>query len=117
MFSPHAPAPVVRVVDDGLQVLVPEGSRTGPIAVIKKTPDFAGVKSLIAGYADQFPIEWSLSVFSSVRMDRWAFPDAFGLPILEILWGVGTCAALDTPTQTPPYPLAGSLHNSTGVPQ
>src|ERR1700680_4835426 len=85
MFCPHAPAPVVRVVDEGIQVLVPGGSRTGPIAVLKKAPDFTNVQSLIAEYADQFPAEWRSSIFSSVRMDTWAFPDAFGPPILEIM--------------------------------
>jgi hypothetical protein len=48
MFSPHAPAAIVRVVDDRLEVLVPEGSRTGPVAVVKKTPDFTSVKGLLA---------------------------------------------------------------------
>jgi hypothetical protein len=85
MFSPHAPAAIVRVVDDRLEVLVPEGSRTGPIAVVKKTPDFTSVKSLLAEYADQFPAEWAASIFAFVRMDTWAFPFAFGPPILEII--------------------------------
>ena len=85
MFSPHAPARVVRVVDDGLEVFVPEGSRTGPIAVVKRAPDFTRVRNLLVEYAEQFPAEWSLSIFSSVRMDTWAFPVAFGPPILEIM--------------------------------
>jgi hypothetical protein len=85
MFSPHSPAPVVRVVDDGLQVLVPEGARTGPIAIVKKEPDFKGVQSLIAEYAARYPVAWSLSVFANVRMDVWAYPVAFGPRILEIL--------------------------------
>ncbi len=85
MFCPHAPAPVVRIVDDGLQVLVPENSRTGPIAIVNKSPDFTVAKSLIADYADQFPEEWNSSIFASVRMDTWAYPDAFGPPILEIM--------------------------------
>jgi hypothetical protein len=85
MFSPHAPAPVVRTVDDGLQVLVPEGSQTGPIAIVKMAPDFTQVQSLIAEYAAHFPAEWNSSIFVSVRMDVWAFPTAFGPPILEIM--------------------------------
>ena len=85
MFCPHTPAPVVRGVDDGLQVRVPEDSRTGPIAIVKKEPDFSQAKSLIADYAAEFPVEWNSSIFASVRMDTWAFPDAFGPPILEIM--------------------------------
>jgi hypothetical protein len=85
MFCPHQPAPVVRTVVDGLQVLVPARARTGPIAVVKTEPDFMPVKDLIAKYASRFPIEWSLSIFGYVRIDLWAYPCAFGPPILEIL--------------------------------
>jgi hypothetical protein len=85
MFSPHAPATVIRTVRDGLEVRVPEGSRTGPIAVLVSAPDFAPVKALIARFTACFPTEWSQSVFASVRMDVWAFPTAFGPPVLEIL--------------------------------
>jgi hypothetical protein len=68
-----------------LQVRVPEGSRTGPIAVLKKSPDFTAAQALIGRYAACFPVEWSTSIFASVRMDVWAFPTAFAPPILEIL--------------------------------
>lgn len=85
MFSPHAPASVIRTVRGGLEVRVPEGSRTGPIAVLVSDPDFAPVKALIARFTACFPAEWSQSVFASVRMDVWAFPTAFGPPVLEIL--------------------------------
>jgi hypothetical protein len=85
VFCPHQPAVVVRVVDDGLQTLVPEGARTGPIAVVKKAPDFTKVKGMLARYAGAYPAEWSFSVFSVVRMDMWAYPVAFGRPTLEIL--------------------------------
>jgi len=95
MFCPHQPAQVVRVLDDGLQVYVPEGARTGPVAIVRKDPDFTSTQRLLAQYSEAFPAEWSLSVFSCVRMDLWAFPDGFGPPTLEIL---------DEPTQTQPPP-------------
>jgi hypothetical protein len=85
MFCPHTPAAVVRIVDDGLQVCVPQYARTGPIAVIKKEPDFSRTKGLIGQYAAEFSVEWNSSIFAAVRMDTWAFPDAFGPPILEIM--------------------------------
>jgi hypothetical protein len=85
MFCPHEPAPVVRTVDDGLQVLVPKLARTGPVAILKKAADFTSVRKLISDYAAAFPLEWSLSLFGYVRMDMWAFPCAFGPPIIEIL--------------------------------
>ena len=85
MFCPHTPAPVVRVVRDGLQVYVPEGSRTGPIAVLNKSPELMPVQALVARYAKCFPVEWSTSIFAKVRMDVWAFPTAFAPPIIEIM--------------------------------
>jgi hypothetical protein len=90
MFCPHQPAPVVRTVDDGLQVLVPERARTGPVAVVRTSHDFAPVRALISDYARCFPLEWSLSIFGYVRMDMWAFPYAFGHPIIEISAGPET---------------------------
>ncbi len=117
MFSPHAPAPVVRVVDEGLQVLVPEGARTGPIAIVKKTPDFTGVQNLLAEYADQYSIEWSLSIFSRARMDIWAFPDAFGPPILKILRTSDNGVTPDKPSTQPQsaHLSMASPHDSTEV--
>jgi hypothetical protein len=95
MFCPHQPAPVVRTVDDGLQVLVPEGARAGPIAIVKKSADFAAVQDSIASYADQFSSAWSLCIFTLVRMDRWAYPCAFGRPVIEVM---------ETPRPPPPPP-------------
>jgi hypothetical protein len=95
MFCPHQPAPVVRTLDDGLQVLVPNGARTGPIAVVKKSVDFTAVQDMIARYADQFSSAWSLSIFALARIDRWAYPCAFGRPIIEIM---------DAPSQPPRQP-------------
>lgn len=85
MFCPHAPAPVVRTVRGGLQVRVPAGARTGPIAVLKKTPDFAPVQALIARFTACFAVEWSTSIFATARMDVWAFATAFPPPVLEIM--------------------------------
>jgi hypothetical protein len=121
MFCPHTPAPVVRVVDDGLQVRVPENSRTGPIAIVKKEPDFSQAKSLIADYAAQFPVEWNSSIFASVRMDIWAFPDAFGPPILEIMpspkEGGNGGPPINTPQQNPPKStVPGPSGTTVGTP-
>jgi hypothetical protein len=85
MFCPHQPAPIIRMVDDGLQVRVPQFARTGPIAIVREKPNFSGVQSLIAEYAAAFPLEWGMSIFSVLRMDTWAYPVAFGPPRLEIL--------------------------------
>jgi hypothetical protein len=84
MFCPHQPASVVRVLDDALQVRVPKGARTGPIAIVRKKPDFTHVRKRVAEYAKLYPLEWSSSVFANIRMDQWAYPDAFGPPIIEI---------------------------------
>ena len=84
MFCPHQPAEVVRVVENGLQVKVPESACTGPVAVVRKTPDFTSVWNLIVKYAQEYPVELASSVFSSIRMDVWAYPVAFGRPIIEI---------------------------------
>jgi hypothetical protein len=84
MFCPHQPAPVVRTVDDGLQVLVPELARTGPVAVIVKVPDFSGVQATLQAYADKYVLSWALSIFGYSRIDTWAYPYAFSPPILEI---------------------------------
>jgi len=85
MFCPHQPAEVVRIVEDGLQVRVPEQACTGPIAVVKNAPDFEKVWDLIVEYGRAYPVEMSASIFGLVRMDVWAYPFAFGRPILEIM--------------------------------
>jgi hypothetical protein len=102
MFCPHQPAAVVRHVDAGYQVLVPPRARTGPIAVVRAKPDFTQVQALIQEYAAEFPREWSMSIFAVLRMDTWAYPDAFGPPIIEILQaqdtgGAGTPVAVRRP--------------------
>jgi hypothetical protein len=104
MFCPHAPAPVVRVVRGGLEVRVPEHSRTGPIAVLVKSPDFAPVKALIARYSNCFPVEWSTSIFAVVRMDVWAFPTAF-------------CSTGRGPPSPVSRPRAPTGHRCTSIPR
>jgi hypothetical protein len=84
MFCPHQPAEVIRVIDDGLQVRVPEQARTGPVAVVRQAPDFRKVWDLLAEFARAYPAEMSGSVFGLVRMDVWCYPFAFGGPILEV---------------------------------
>lgn len=107
MFCPHQPAPVIRIVEDGLQVQVPAGACTGPIAVVNKSPDFATVGSVIDQYFARYPIEMASSVFGAVRMDQWTYPFAFSRPILEIARSVRdvpprTNAPLARPAATKP---------------
>jgi hypothetical protein len=85
MFCPHQPAPVVRIVEDGLEVRVPEGAVTGPIAVVHSKPDFTKVGVVIDDYFRRYPTETNASIFGMARMDVWAWPFAFGRPILEIM--------------------------------
>ena len=85
MFCPHQPAPVVRLVRDGLEVRVPEGAVTGPVAVVRSKPDFTKVGTVIDDYFRRYPTEMNASIFGMVRMDTWAWPFAFGRPILEIM--------------------------------
>jgi hypothetical protein len=86
MFCPHEPAAVVQVLKHGLQVRVPAKARTGPIAIVRKggASLFTHVIDLLTRYADEYPVEWLYSVFSFVPMPRWAYPTAFGEPIIEI---------------------------------
>jgi len=85
MFCPHQPAPVVRIVEDGLEVRVPEGAVTGPLAVVHSKPDFTKVGVVIDDYFRRYPTETNASIFGMARMDMWAWPFAFGRPILEIM--------------------------------
>jgi hypothetical protein len=84
MFCPHQPAEVIRIIDNGLQVRVPEQARTGPVAVVQPAPDFRGVWELLVEFGRSYPAEMSGSIFGLVRMDVWCYPFAFGGPILEI---------------------------------
>jgi hypothetical protein len=99
VFCPHQPAAVIRIVENGLQVRVPEGACTGPIAVIKTAPDFAPVWTVLGQFVRQYLPELSASVFGYVRMDLWCYPFAFGRPILEIMRSPrNATAAAFTPT-------------------
>ena len=93
MFCPHQPAAVVRVVEDGLEVRVPQGATTGPVAVVQNAPDFSPVWTIIVQYAAEYPSELSASVFGYVRMDMWCYPFAFGPPIIKIMPAPSTATA------------------------
>lgn len=108
MFCPHQPAEVVRVVKDGLQVRVPEQAVTGPVAVVQKAPNFEKVWKLLWEYAQLYPVEVSSSIFGWVRMDVWAYPRAFGGPILEI-------AQVPTGATADAFTSAGPLTNGQSV--
>jgi hypothetical protein len=84
MFSPHQPAEIMRIIENGFQVRVPEKAQTGPVAVVRRTPDFSRVDGLLTEYSREYPAAFSSSIFSLARIDKWAFPVAFGCPILRI---------------------------------
>jgi hypothetical protein len=85
MFCPHQPAQVVGASQDALEVRVPEGAVTGPIAVVPKVPDFSPVWTILHQYVKCNLPEMSGSVFANVRMDVWCYPFAFGPPCLAIV--------------------------------
>jgi peptidoglycan hydrolase-like protein with peptidoglycan-binding domain len=84
MFTPRQPAPDAIVVDAGYQVRVPQQSRTGPVIVVRTTPDFDCVSQLLARYQQRFPDEINASVFALARIDAWAFPIAYRHPCVWI---------------------------------
>jgi peptidoglycan hydrolase-like protein with peptidoglycan-binding domain len=84
MFTPRQPATDAIVVDDCFEVKVPAGSRTGPVIVVPKVPDFTGVIQLLTNYQQRYPDEINASVFALARIDTWAFPIACRHPCVMI---------------------------------
>lgn len=86
MFCPHQPADLVRVLEDKAQTKVPEGARTGPIALVRKGGPalFTDVSYLLDRYALEYPVEWFYTVFSFAPIGEWAYPVAFGAPVIQI---------------------------------
>src|ERR1700686_1264682 len=74
MFCPHHPAEIVKVLENGFQVRVPENALSGPIAVIRNPPQLGYVHYLLDEYANKYPQEWAFSVFAFVRIDLWCYP-------------------------------------------
>lgn len=84
MFTPRQPAPDALVVRAGFQVRVPQQSRTGPVIVVPKKPDFDCVSQLLTRYQQLYPDEINSSVFVLARIDTWAFPIAYRHPCVTI---------------------------------
>ena len=75
---------------------------------MQKAPDFEKVWKLLWEYAQLYPVEVSSSIFGLVRMDVWAYPRAFGGPILEI-------ARVPTDASVGAFTSAGPLTNGQSV--
>jgi hypothetical protein len=99
LFCPAQPANVLKVTDKTLLVEVPKNARTGPIALVR-TPALEDVKYLLKRYACEYPVEWFYSLFTVIGMGKWAYPVAFGPPLVEI-------------TQVP-QDVTVTAHNSSG---
>ena len=87
VFCPHQPAEVMRAVEGGVQVRVPEGAITGPVAIVHRKPDFEAVWNVIFSYGNEYPAAMAASVFGLVRMDTWAYPFSFQHPVVAIATG------------------------------
>jgi hypothetical protein len=83
LFCPAQPATVIQATAGTLLVDVPRHARTGPIALVRK-PDLTDVKDLLARYAGEYPVDWFYSLFSFIGMGTWAYPVAFGPPLVEV---------------------------------
>jgi|GEM_PF-3509978 hypothetical protein len=84
MFTPRQPATDAIVVDECFEVSIPLGSRTGPVIVVPKAPDFTRVSQLLASYQQRYPDEINGSIFALARIDTWAFPMAYRHPCVTI---------------------------------
>lgn len=84
MFCPHQPSRITRTSNEALQVVVPRGVRTGPIAIVRQKPDFTTLVNLINQYSILYQAQLDFSVLSAVSMDTWAYPEAFCRPIVQI---------------------------------
>jgi hypothetical protein len=84
VFTPRQRVPDPIVVDNGFQVSIPDRSRSGPVIVIPKLPDFTSVVQLLNKYRQQYPDEMNSSVFAAAHIDTWAFPIAYRYPCVTI---------------------------------
>jgi hypothetical protein len=83
LFCPAQLAAVIKATDTTLVVEVPKNARTGPIALVRQ-PELGDLKYLLKRYACEYPMEWGYSLFSMFGMGKWAYPVAFGEPLVEI---------------------------------
>jgi hypothetical protein len=83
LFCPTQMAEVLSQGDGRVEVRVPAYARTGPVALVRK-PSLEDVEYLLSRYACEFPAEWAASLFSFIPMWKWAYPTAFGCPVVEV---------------------------------
>ena len=84
MFCPHQPAAILQSVRNEVQVRIPSDAVTGPVAVVRKKPDFPRVGKLLFEYSQAFPAELTSSLFAVERLDTWAVSLAFRWPVIRI---------------------------------
>lgn len=83
LFCPAQPARVLGVGTNSIEVVVPDGARSGPVALVRQ-PELSGVRALLARFACQYPVDWPNSLFGLIPMWKWAYPAAYGPPRAEI---------------------------------
>ena len=87
MFCPHQPAQIVSSADHHMQVVIPECAHSGPVAVVRKPAQEAldYVTTMDLAFRADFPVEWALSVFTTVPLASWAYPAALAnAPRLDV---------------------------------
>lgn len=87
VFSPHQPAKVLGAFARRMQVEVPEGARSGTIAIVRKPDlkDLDEISELAKRYEDAYGPDWTASVFGTIPLGQWAYAAAFrGAPCVEV---------------------------------
>jgi hypothetical protein len=103
MCCPHLPARILnrREKTVELDIEVPEGARSGPVALVEH-PSPQGVEQLVCliqQYQADYPVEWALSGLGFIPLDEWCYPVAFtDAPRLEVVQvpRAATVAVFDT---------------------
>jgi hypothetical protein len=86
VFALFCPTQMAKVLGRGagkVEVQVPAFARTGPVAVVRQ-PALTDVEYLLRRYACAYPAEWSNCLFSVIPMWKWAYPTAFGPPVVQV---------------------------------
>jgi hypothetical protein len=107
LFCPTQMAKVLSQGDGRVEVLVPAYARTGPVALVRK-PSLEDVEYLLSRYACEFPAEWAASLFSFIPMWKWAYPTAFGCPVVEVTQ-VPVQASVGAWVAAGPVPASGQV--------
>jgi hypothetical protein len=83
LFCPAQPATIVGASRGFIEVIVPDGARTGPVVLVRE-PDLTDLRVLVERYACEYPDDWADSLFGLIPMWKWAYPAAFGAPVVEV---------------------------------